>query len=222
MNSKPSGSRNFLDRQRILDVAINFADTHGVEALTMRKIAQELNCGAMSLYNHVANKEELLTEMLDLVVGKIDLPKFEGNWKAAMRASARSANKALLKHHWAVGEWSWRMPGLNRTKYMDSILELLTVAGLSSAIIYRGYHAITMHIVGFSQQQIGYQKVLEPEFAATVEGFLSGLGKNYPYLADHVRAHLDETEECDEFLFVLDLILDGLDRADSLVTSDKH
>lgn len=179
----------------------------------MRKVAQEMNCGVMSLYNHVANKEELLTDMLDAVVGKADLPRFEGDWKVSMRLSAQSANAVLLKHQWAVGEWNLRMPGPNRTRYMDSILELLTIAGLGRTVVYRGYHAITMHIVGFSQQQVGYQKMLGSEFKETVEGFLSGLGENYPYLADHVQAHLDETDDCDEFLFVLDLILDGLDRA---------
>ncbi|WP_298293882.1 TetR/AcrR family transcriptional regulator [uncultured Litoreibacter sp.] len=213
MSSKPPGSRNFLNRQRILEIAIEFADTHDVEALTMRKLAKELNCGVMSLYNHVANKDELLTDMLDLVVGKVELPNFEGDWKVAMRASARSANGILLKHHWATAEWSLRMPGPNRTRFMDSILEVLTVGGLGQAIVYRGYHAIIMHIVGFSQQQVGYQKVLGPDFPAIVEGFLSGLGDDYPYLADHVQAHLDDLENCDEFLFVLDLILDGLDAA---------
>lgn len=214
MDPTSSGQRQFLDRQRILEAAIIFADEHGVEAMTMRKIAKLLNCGVMSLYNHVANKEELLTDMLDTVVGKIALPNFESDWKSAMKTSAQSANEVLLKHHWAVDEWSLRMPGPSRTRYMDSILGLLTQAELGSAIIYRGYHAITMHIVGFSQQQIGYKKILNPEFKATVEGFLSGLGENYPYLAEHVRAHLNETEECDEFLFVLDLILDGLERSE--------
>ncbi len=213
MNARSSNKRKFLDRPRILDVAIGFADAHGVEDMTMRKIAGELNCGVMSLYNHVANKEELLTDMLDAVVGKIDPPDIEEDWKVAMRASAQSANKVLLSHQWAVGEWNLRMPGPNRTRYMDSILAALTHANLNAAIIYRGYHAITMHIVGFSQQQIGYQKVLDPDFHEVAEGFLSGLGENYPYLADHVRAHLDEPEECDEFLFVLDLVLDGLERA---------
>ncbi len=213
MNARSSNKKQFLDRPRIIDVAIGFADVHGVEDMTMRKIAGELNCGVMSLYNHVANKEELLTAMLDAVVGKFDTPDFESDWKVAMRASARSANKVLLCHHWAVREWNLRMPGPNRTRYMDSILGALTRANLDDAIIYRGYHAITMHIVGFSQQQIGYQKVLGPDFHETVEGFLSGLGGNYPYLADHVRAHLDGPDDCDEFLFVLDLILDGLERA---------
>ncbi|WP_298261977.1 TetR/AcrR family transcriptional regulator [uncultured Litoreibacter sp.] len=213
MNARSPNKRQFLDRPRILDVAISFADAHGVEDMTMRKIAGELNCGAMSLYNHVANKEELLTDMLDAVVGKIDTPDIEGDWKIAMRASAQSANRVLLNHHWAVGEWNLRMPGPNRTRYMESILAALTQAKLNDAIIYRGYHAITMHIVGFSQQQIGYQKMLGPNFHEIAEGFLSELGGNYPYLAYHVRAHLDEPEECDEFLFVLDLILDGLERA---------
>ncbi|WP_394199118.1 TetR/AcrR family transcriptional regulator [Litoreibacter albidus] len=211
MNANPSGARNFLDRNRILNVAIDFANTQGADALTMRKLAQHLNCGVMSLYNHVANKDELLTDMLDRVVGEFDPPVFTGDWKGTMRASAQSANRVLLEHHWAVGEWNLRMPGPNRIRYMDSILKVMTLAGLSSPIIYRGYHAITMHIVGFSQQQIGYHKALGPEFAPKVEGFLSGLGDAHPYLADHVQAHLDETEDCDEFLFVLDLILDGLD-----------
>lgn len=96
---------------------------------------------------------------------------------------------------------------------MESIFKLLTRANFSPTIIYRGYHAITIHIVGFTQQQIGYQKILIPEFKVTIESFLNGLNQNCPHLAEHVLAHLNEKEECNEFIFVLNLILDGLERS---------
>ena len=213
MATEQPSPRQPLGRQRILEAAVAFADEHGVEALTMRKIADKLGCGVMSLYNHVANKEEMLVGMVDIIVGEIEPPSVDGDWKDAMRASATTAHDVLLRHRWAPAEWSRRMPGPERIRYMDSILQVLTEAELGPELVYRGYHAVTMHIVGFTVQQIGYEQVLGDDFEQLANRFLEGLSDNYPYLADHVRAHLADDGDGDEFGFVLDLILDGLDRA---------
>lgn len=216
---KPSPkSKKPLDKHRILQAGIEFADEHGVEALSMRKIADTIGCGVMSLYNHVKNKDEMIIGMVDCVVGKIESPVVNGDWKDAMRRTAAAANKTLLLHHWAAAEWSRRLPGPERIRYMDSILRILTEADLSPALIYRGYHAITMHIVGFTLQQIGYQQTLHADFEATAQEFIDEVEANYPFLAEHVRAHLDGDDDCDEFGFVLDLILDGLERAAPIST----
>ena len=206
-------SRQPLSKQRILEAAVAFADEHGVEALTMRKIAEELGFGVMSLYNHVANKEEMLAGMVDIVVGEIEPPLVDGDWKDAMRASAATAHDVLLKHPWVSAEWSRRMPGPERIRYMDSILRVLTEAKLGPELVYHGYHAVTMHIVGFTLQQIGYEQGLDGDLEQVASSFLAGLSDDYPYMADHVRAHLVDDGHGDEFGFVLDLILDGLERA---------
>lgn len=213
MAAKQSTPRQPLSRQRIVEAAVAFADEHGVEALTMRKIAEELGFGVMSLYNHVANKEEMLIGMVDVVVGEIEPPSVDGDWKDAMRASAATAHDVLLRHRWAAAEWSRRMPGPERVRYMDSILKVLTEAKLGPELVYRGYHAVTMHIVGFTLQQIGYEQGLDGDLDELARQFLAGLSDDYPYLADHIRAHVADDGHDDEFGFVLDLILDGLERA---------
>ncbi|GLR72215.1 TetR/AcrR family transcriptional regulator [Agaribacter marinus] len=204
-----------LGKQRILEAAIAYADEHGVEMLTMRKIADKLGCGVMSLYNHVANKEEMLVGMVDIVAGEIELPQVNDDWKGSLRASAANAHKVLLRHKWAPAQWSLRMPGPARIRYMDAILQVLTEAGLEPKLVYSGYHAVTMHIIGFTLQEIGYLQVLDADFDELANEFLKELSGDFPYMAEHVRAHLNE--DCcgsDEFGFVLDLILEGLERID--------
>src|SRR5579859_4631175 len=98
----PSSSpRAPLTRERVLRAAVALADTGGIEALTMRRLGQDLGVEAMSLYNHIANKDELLDEMIDLVFGEIELPTGGGDWRAAQRRRAVSAHQALLRHPWA-------------------------------------------------------------------------------------------------------------------------
>jgi AcrR family transcriptional regulator len=212
--SKKSGRRRPpLTKQRVLEAAVAFADENGVEALTMRKVADELGYGVMSLYNHVANKEDMLAGMVDVVTSEIALPSVEGEWRASVRKSAASAYDVLLVHHWAPAEWSVRMPGPARLRYMDALLEVLTNAGLSSDLVYSGYHAVTMHIVGFTLQQVGYQQSLAGGLEDVAGAFLADLPDDFPFLAAHVQAHLDGDEHGDEFGLVLDLILDGLHRS---------
>jgi len=202
-----------LSRPRILEAAVAFADEHGADALTMRKVADALGFRVMSLYNHVANKNEMLTGMVDLVVGEIEPPPTRGSWQELMQASAASAHHVLLRHPWAASEWSKRHPGPNRLRYMDDILRILTEADLGPSIVYRGYHAITMHIVGFTLQEAGFEGEMASDFEQMAQDFLDQMSDQLPYLAEHVRGHLDPCGHGDEFAFVLSLILDGLERA---------
>jgi len=206
-------SRQPLSRSRILDAAVSFADEHGVEALTMRKIADALEFRVMSLYNHVTNKQEMLAGMLDVVVGEIGDPPTEGSWKDMLQASAADAHHVLSRHKWAAGEWSKRLPGPNRLRYIESILRILTEAELGPEVVYRGYHAVTMHIVGFTLQEVGYEQSLGDDLEEMADAFLNEMASEFPYMAEHVRGHLDDHDHGDEFAFVLGLILDGLDRA---------
>lgn len=203
-----------LTRDRIIAEAVAFADADGLATLTMRRLADRLGVGTMSLYNHVASKDDMIEGMVDAVCAEID--QLAGDdWRGAIRAGAASAHRVLLAHPWAAHEWSRRMPGPIRTGYMDAILRVLTDAGLSAELVYRGYHAITMHIVGFTTQELGYlagSRGVDLDALAT--GFVADLESGgRPHLAEHVRAHLCDTDHGDEFGFALDLILDGLDRA---------
>ena len=205
-----------LTRERILAEAVAFADEHGVDALTMRKLADRLGAGAMSLYTYVKNKDDMIEGMVDLVTAEIELPAGD-DWRQAMRDSARSAHDVLLAHSWAAHEWTSRMPGPARLAYMEAILRGLSDAGLDESLIYRGYHAVTMHIIGFTIQELGYQNFPSGEDLGTVaRNFLQDLAAaDLPHLATHVEAHLSDHDHGDEFGFVLDLILDGLERANA-------
>ena len=202
-----------LSRDRVLATAVAMADEHGVDELSMRKLAKELGYEVMSLYNHVTNKDDLLDGMVDAVAGEIVMPDDDLGWKAAVRQVAMSAHDALVRHRWAAGLWSQRWPGPNRWRHMDTLLRLLSTADLPDDIADTGFHAVTMHIQGFTQQQIAYSAQV-PDEAAMYERFRTEVSPDvFPHIVDHVRYHRETEHRHDEFRFVLDLILDGLEHA---------
>lgn len=205
-----------LTRDRILAEAVAHADAHGVAKLSMRKLADQMGVGAMSLYTHVKNKDDMIVGMVDRIVGEVDLPT-GGDWRQALLDSSTSAHRVMLAHPWCADEWSRRMPGPARLQLMDAILRTLTDAGLDDSLVYRGYHAVTMHIVGFTIQSIGYRDFPSGDDLSDVaDSFLASLeATDLPHLAAHVTAHLADHDHGDEFAFVLDLILDGLERANA-------
>ena len=208
-------SKLALSRQRIVAEAVAFADTEGVDALSMRKLAERLGVGAMSLYRHVSNKDEMIEAMVDEICREIEPPEVTGDWRRSIRASSASAHRVLLAHPWAAGQWTRRGPGTVRLRYMEALLAALTAAGLTPELVYKGYHAVTMHIIGFTIQELGYRTGPgQIDLDAAANEFLSGgHSEAVPHLAAHVRAHLSGEDHGDEFGFVLDLILDGLERA---------
>ena len=209
-NSQP---RVPLSRERVLDSAIRVADQGGIESLTMRKLAQALGVEAMSLYNHVANKNDILDGIVDLVVGEIELPS-AGDWKAAIRTYAISAHEALLRHPWVCGlMMSPATIRPARLRHMDWLLARLRAAGFSAETTYHAYHALDSHILGFTLWEVGHSAGAEdPDFGAN---FLSELpAGEYPHFFEHIEQHLAESGPGDEgeFEFGLDLILEGLER----------
>ena len=182
----------------------------------MRRLAGQLGFEVMSLYNHVANKDDLLEGMLDLVCCEIDGPP-EGatGWKAGLRHVAISAHEMLLRHPWAGELWPHVFPGPARWRYMETVLELLKDAGLTGHDRDLGFHAVTLHITGFTQQQLAYARDdTDPRDSyARVARELSDA--DYPLMTDHIDYHRNMDalpgERPDDFQFVLDLILDGLD-----------
>lgn len=210
----PAPRRAPLSRDRILRAAIRLADRHGLEALSMRKLATALKVEAMSLYNHVANKDELLDGMVDVVVGEITRPTRGGDWKAAMRARATSALAVMTAHPWAPMLIVSRISvGPNMLGYIDATLGVLREAGLSWSETDRGWNAMDNYIYGFALQQQNFP-VNPEEYASAAAGYLSMLpAEVYPFMHELTARVADGSHDGTlDFAFGLELILDGLER----------
>ena len=206
-----------LTKDRVLRAAVDLADESGIESLSMRKLGQKLGVEAMSLYNHVANKDDILDGIIDVVVSEIEVLSGEADWKVAMRERALSAREVLLRHPWAPSLMaSGTKPGPAMLRFFDSTLGLLREAGFSIEMTHHAIHAIGSRALGFTQDLFGEDKEdLGPEVAAI---FLRQMADEYPYITELSLevSHDDETtldgwDDQVQFEFGLDLILDGLD-----------
>jgi AcrR family transcriptional regulator len=199
-----------LTRERVLQVAITIADRAGVEGLSMRKVGQELGVEAMSLYNHVANKDDLLDGMLDVLVGEIELPERGGDWKAALREKALAARALLGRHPWAPRIILSRpriQMGPATVRYMEAIAGCLVQAGFSWELVHHALHLLGTRMLGYAPDPLDAGDRVTPAEAA--DGWRA-LASEYPTLAEM----LSQTDHDDdvEFAFALDLILEGLER----------
>jgi AcrR family transcriptional regulator len=220
MTSK-ARSREPLTKERVLAQAIALADAEGIEALTMRKLGRSLGVEAMSLYNHVANKGELVAAMVDSVVERFELPD-NGAWDAAIRRCAISAHDLLLEHPWACAlaliPSDLQMVGGPRLRYMEWLLRRLREAGFSAEVAYSAYHTLDSHIFGFTLWQLGHAEAArtlaagDDDLASLAERLIVQMRPTHPYLAEHGEQHIAAPPDDGrrEFEFGLDLILDGL------------
>jgi AcrR family transcriptional regulator len=201
-----------LSKERVLRAAIDFADEHGSEVLSMRKLAKELGVEAMSLYKHVANKEEILSGIIDMVASEIELPDGP-DWRTALRRNAISARDVFGRHRWAGRLWmSQQSGGPARLRLSDWMLKTLREAGFSRDIVYHAFHILEAHILGFTVMQLNFPYKGE-ELAGMANAFLDQLGvEEYPDLVEHVKEHLGPREGESGFEIGLDLLLDGLER----------
>jgi AcrR family transcriptional regulator len=206
-------TRTPLSKERVLRAAIVFADEHGVEALSMRRLAKELGVEAMSLYNHVANKDEILDGIIDAIVDEIELPPGGTDWKTALRQHAISTRDVLLQHRWASGLWMSRQgPGDARLRNSDWKLRTLREAGFSKELIYQAFHILDALVLGFMVQLINFPYKGE-ELESLVNGFLRQFpGDKYPDLLEHIKEHLEPHQGQSGYELALDLILDSLER----------
>jgi AcrR family transcriptional regulator len=206
--------REPLSRDRVLRAAVELADESGIASLTMRKLGESLGVEAMSLYNHVANKTDLLDGMIDLVFGEIELPAAE--WRAAMRARAESARAALSRHRWAIGLMESRSsPGPATLRHHDAVIGCLSEAGFPMALVAHAYSLLDSFIYGFALQEAGLPFESGEETAELAEMILAGLPPDeYPNLRAFTAQHVLQPgyDYGKEFDFGLDLILDGLER----------
>ncbi|HVS85507.1 MAG TPA: TetR/AcrR family transcriptional regulator C-terminal domain-containing protein [Gaiellaceae bacterium] len=207
-----SSARPPLSRDRVLRAAVALADAHGIDAIAMRRLGQELGVEAMSLYNHVANKDDLLDGMLDLVLAETEPPSHELTWDQAVRASALSVHAALTRHPWAVHLLLGARVLPARLAYMDSLLRELREAGFSADTTYHAYHVLDGHIFGFSLWEATHR--FTPEQEASLSTLFEDVitEQAYPDLHEHGRRHFEAGPHRDvsAFEYGLDLILDGL------------
>jgi AcrR family transcriptional regulator len=205
-----------LTRERVLEAAIALADEGGSAGLTMRKLAQQLGVEAMSLYNHVANKEDLLDGMVDLVFAEIGLPAHGTDWRTALRQRAIATRAALERHRWAIGLMESRsQPGPANLRHHDAVLGCLRQAGFSIAMAAHAYSVLDSYIYGFTLNQQSLPFDTSEEVAELGRRYLRELlGNQYPYLAEMIVEHAMQPgyDYANEFAFGLDLILDGLQR----------
>jgi AcrR family transcriptional regulator len=213
-----TGDRGRLSRDRVLRVAVALADEQGMSSLSMRKLGEALGVEAMSLYNHVANKGDLLDGMIDIVFGEIDLPAADdGDWRAGMRRRAISARLVLRRHPWAIGLMESRTsPGPATLRHHDAVLGCLRRAGFSLELVGHAYSLLDSYIYGFALQEASLPFGTGDEAAQVARDIFGQFGAGqYPYLTEFAVARVVQPgyEYADEFETGLDLILDALQAA---------
>jgi AcrR family transcriptional regulator len=200
----------------VLRAAVELADERGLDELTMRKLGQRLGVEAMSLYNHVANKDDVLAGMVELVLDEIEVPTGKPDWKESIRRTATSSHEAYLRHRWACSlAMRTGGPSERRFEWMEGVLRTFREAGFSADLTHHAYHAIDSHITGYTLWQVGMPFETREELVALAERFLPLIpADRYPYVVEHAEQHLAPpvpgTQT--EFEFGLDLLLDGLER----------
>jgi AcrR family transcriptional regulator len=211
-----------LNRERVLRAAVDLADRHGIESVSMRILADELGVVPMALYKHVANKDELLDGMVDVMLGEIESPASDIRWTEAVRQSILAARRALLRHPWARQVIETRT---SRTAavlaYMDAVAGVFIAGGFSADLTHHVMHTLGNRIWGFSPELFNPPSTGEPHAIDTSERdvMLRELATVYPSIAAIARETIGNparaTDGCDEqfeFEFALDLLLDAFDR----------
>ena len=205
-----------LSRERVLRQAMAYVDEYGIQALSMRRLAEDLGVAPMSLYRHVANKDDLVDSLVDSVFSEIALPPSGNDWKTALRQRAISARDALLRHRWAIGVMESRShPGPANLRHHDAMLGALRSAGFSIAMAAHAFSLLDSYIHGFVLEMANLP--FTPEQAAGVsEAMLEPFPPDdYPNLRAMTTEHVMQPgyDYSQEFEYGLDLILDALQRA---------
>ncbi|WP_210583844.1 TetR/AcrR family transcriptional regulator [Streptomyces sp. GESEQ-35] len=210
-----ASARTPLSRERVIRTAVAVADEKGSAALTMRAIAEPLRVEAMSLYHHVAGREDILDGMVDAVFGEIDLPPRDIEWKTAMRHRADSARAALRRHPWAIGLMDSRsQPGPATLRHHDAVLGTLRAAGFSVPMTAHAVSLIDGYLYGFVLQELSLPFRGGAELDEVAGAILRDMPAPdpYPHLTELVTEHVLKPgyNYADEFAFGLTLILDAL------------
>jgi AcrR family transcriptional regulator len=209
--------RTPLSRERVLRAAVALAGAGGIDALTMRRLGEELGVEAMSLYKHVANKDDLLDGMVDVVFAEIALPPQDADWRTAMRDRANSVRTVLGRHPWATPLMQSRSrPGPATLRHHDAVIGTLRAAGFPIALVAHAFSALDSYIYGFALQQRALPFETGEETAELAQSIMASFpADEYPHLVELTVEHVLQPgyDYGDEFEFGLDLLLDGLERA---------
>jgi AcrR family transcriptional regulator len=193
------------------------ADAKGMGAVSMRKLGEAVGVEAMSLYNHVPSKADLLDGLIDLVFSEIEIPSGTDDWRSAMRQRAIRIRAALTRHRWAIGLMESRIsPGPATLRHHDAVLGCLRGAGFPVALAAHAYSVLDSYIYGFAMQEASLPFDTGPETSELAQAMLAPFPPGqYPHLAEFVATHVLEPgyDYGSEYEYGLDLILDGLDLA---------
>jgi AcrR family transcriptional regulator len=209
--------RSALTRERVLEAAVELADDIGIESLTIRKLADRLGVGAMTIYHHVPSKEEIIDGMVELVFAEIELPRLDGDWKSALRRRCFSAREVLKRHPWAAPLMESRVaPGPANMTHHDAVIGCLRQGGLSLQMTAHAYAIIDSFIYGFAFEEAVLPSSGGEGFTEVAEEIAANFPVDqYPYLAELTFDHVLQPgyDFSDSFEFGLDLIIRGLDEA---------
>ncbi|MCU1424725.1 MAG: hypothetical protein JWM51_1016 [Microbacteriaceae bacterium] len=207
-----------VTRDRAIRVAMVLADAGGIDSLSMRKLAAELDVEAMSLYYHVKNKGDLLDGMLDAVYSEYFTPRAGDEWRPAMRARAESTRAVLASHPWAITMKSRTSPGTATLGHLDSVIGCLGAAGFPMPMIGHSMSVLDSYVQGFAQQEASLPLDPAGSISAATEEIIaqqSRMDENFPNLAEMARTLILTPGYAygNEFGFGLELVLDGLEAA---------
>jgi AcrR family transcriptional regulator len=219
--SKPASDtptqRAPLTRERVLRGAIAIADAGGTAALTIRALADKLGVKPMSVYHHVANKDEILDGIVDLVFGEIDLPATAGDWRTEIRRRATSARQVLRRHSWAIGLMESRTtPGPATLRHHDAVIATLRGAGFSVAMTAHAYALLDSYVYGFAVQEASLPFTESDTAGDVTEAIMQQMPAGvYPHLVEMATEHILQPgyNFGDEFEYGLNVILDALSRS---------
>jgi AcrR family transcriptional regulator len=215
MTKQKPATRTPLSGARVLQAAVALADEAGLEEFSMRALAQELGVVPMALYKHVANKDELLDGMVDIVFSEIELPSNELDWRSAMRRRAISTREALKRHSWAIGMMESRHPGPANLRNHNAVMGCLRKAGFPFEMAVHAYSVQDAYIYGFALQEkdLAFETPDSAGEAAQRRAEMIGVLDDHPYLVEiATKLPVSGYDSAAVFAWGLDLILDGLDQ----------
>lgn len=209
-----SMTRTPLDRGRVVEAAVAYADREGLEALSMRRLAEALGVTPMALYKHVDHRDQLIDEMVDRLLGAVPLEDSHGPWKQRLRNRILVTREVLSGHGWARDALETRTaatPGM--LAHLDAQMAILFAGGLSADLVHQAMHALSTRMWGFTRDVAPTPRL--PDEPSARERTLAAAAVDYPSIARMAAAVADTGATCDadaEFVFALDLILDGVER----------
>ncbi len=208
------GDRPGLSRRRVVEAAVAVADRVGLAAVSMRKVGAELGVEAMSLYHHVAGKDDLLDALADWIFTGIESPVPGQPWRRSMQRRAHSAREVLSRHPWALGLIeSRRTPGPALLQHHDAVLGCLRRGGFSVPLAAHAFSVLDAYVYGFVLTEVNIP--LEPgDSADDLVAEMDLPFDDYPYFAEMVGELVlgKDYSYADEFDYGLDLVLDELER----------